>query len=93
MFSFSLLLKDIHSFQDLTGNPGFYQWYWLIPGRCLVKRRCVIEYHQRRNEIGSYDNAKRQLMVLYKVGTGWVQGHSLGARHICACEIVILPID
>ena len=32
-------------------------------------------------------------MVLYKVGTEWVQGQSLGARHICAREIVIFPID
>lgn len=40
------------------------------------------EYHQQQNEIASYDDAERQPVVVYKVGTLWVQGQSLEARHI-----------
>ena len=62
----------------------------------LVKKRCIIEYHQRRNQIGSYDDVERPPVTLYKVGVAlykvgivWVQGQSLEAHHICVREVVI----
>ena len=33
-----------------------------------MKKICIIEYQQRRNEIASYDDAEGQPVVLYKVG-------------------------
>ena len=62
----------------------------------LVKKRCIIEYHQQRNQrnqIASYDDAERQLVALYKVGIVWVQGQSLEARHSCVREVVIFSFD
>ena len=59
----------------------------------LVKKRCIIEYHQRRNQIASYDDAERQLVALYKVGIVWVQGQSLEVRHSCVREVAIFSFD
>ena len=57
----------------------------------LVKKRCIIEYHQRRNQIASYDDAERQPVALYKVGIVWVQGQGLEARHSCVREVAFFP--
>ena len=65
----------------------------LILGRCLVKKRCILEYHQRKNQISSYDDAERQSVALYKAGIVWVQGQSLEAHHICVREVVIVSFD
>jgi len=43
--------------------------------------------------MASDDDVERQTVVLYKVGTVWVQGQSLETRHIWVHEVVIFSID
>ena len=92
LFSLSLL-RDIHL--SSSDKQSCILAMLLANSRSLflVKKRCIIEYHQRRNQIASYDDAERRPVALYKVGIVWVQGQSLEAHHSCVREVAIFALD
>ena len=91
---FSLrLLRDIHLYSSDKQSCIFAMVLANSRSLFLVKKRCIIEYHQRRNQIASYDDAERQPVALYKVGIVWVQGQGLEARHSCVREVAIFSFD
>ena len=57
----------------------------------LVKKRCIIEYHQRRNQIASYDDAERQLVALYKVGIVWDKDRALRHATVVFARLRFFP--
>ena len=66
----ALACKETSTCQDQTNIPQFFQLYWLIRRRCLLKRRYITGYRQHKSEIAFRGAVECQPVLQYKVITG-----------------------